>query len=70
MVFTTKGNDRTSHWAHIMCDPDYKAWHSIELFPVTRDTKKRAARFGKAQPTEGTCKRPSSFLHVDVDPDM
>lgn len=72
MVFKTKAEARPSYWAHIMCDPEYKSWQSMELFPAEENSEKRFVRLKAAQPTKGEdCTWPSSFLpHIDVGPDM
>lgn len=71
MVFKTRAGDRLSQWAHIMCDPDYKAWHSIEIFAANRDSPERATRFRSAKPVKQEfCKWTSIFPHIDVGPDM
>ena len=71
MVFKTRADDKSSHWAHIMCDPNHKSWHSIELVAANRDSEERAKRLGEAKPKKGRdCTWPSNFPHIDVDPDM
>ena len=74
MVFKSTIGAKTSHWAHIMCDPDFRSWHSIELLEERVDSQERAARFKHmAKPMRGgicTSTWPSSFPHIDVDLDV
>ena len=71
MVFKSKEGDKVSHWAHIMCDPDYKSWQSIEIFEGREDHEGRITRF-KENKRLGNhiCAWPSCFAHIDRGPDM
>ena len=71
MVFKSKVNAEASHWAHIMCDPDYQSWQSIEVFEERKDDDDLVDRFKKAKRVgKNICAWPSSFAHIDESPDM